>query len=86
MFVLKTLSVDSRFKDGLVYVEATLHAYQRDTQITPTAPFPLNLDIEEIAITIAERSDAYTVGVKTTTPCVVNPYARVFGNTNKPVI
>ena len=51
MFVIKALSVDSRFKNGLVYVEATLQAYQRDTQITPTTPFPLDLDIDEIAIT-----------------------------------
>lgn len=54
MFVIKTISVDSRFKDGWVYVEATLQAYQRDTQITPTTLSLLNLDIEEIAITIAE--------------------------------
>ena len=86
MFVLEALVVDSWFKDGLVYVEATLQSYQRDTNIAPTTPFPLDLDIEEIEITISERSDAYTIGVKTTTPCIVNTYARVIDNTNTPVI
>ena len=86
MFIIKALGIDSRFKDGLVYVEATLQAYQRDMQITPTTPFPLDLDIEEIAITIAERSDAYTVGEKAPSPRVVNPYARVLDNQDTSVI
>ena len=57
MFVIKALKVDNRFKDGLMYAEATLQGYQRDSQITPTTPFPLDLEIDEIAITITERSD-----------------------------
>ena len=62
MFVIKAQKVDNRFKDRSMYVEATLQGYQRDSQITPTTHFPIGLDINEIAITIAERSDAYKVG------------------------
>ena len=40
------------------------------------APFPLDLEINEIAVTIDERSDAYTVRYKSAPPRVTNPYAR----------
>ena len=80
MFVIKALKADNRFKDGLTYVEATLQGYQRDIQITPSTPFPIDLNIEEIAITIAERSEEYTVGEKAPHPRVINPYARVLDN------
>ena len=76
MFVIKALKVDNRFKEGLVYADATLQSYQRDSQITPTTPFPLDLEIDEIAITIEERSDDYAVGEKAPPPRVFNRYAR----------
>ena len=76
MFVIKALKVDNRFKEGLMYAEAPLQSYQRDSQITPTTPFPLDLEIDEITITIVERSDEYIVGEKAPAPRVVNPYAR----------
>ena len=70
----------------MVCVEATLQAYQSDVQITPTAPFPLDLDIEEITVTIDKRSAAYTIGDNIPTPRVVNPYTRVIDDTNTSVI
>ena len=76
MFIIRALSEDARFKDGLLYVQGTLQAYQRDVTITSTTPFPLDLSIDEIAVTIDERSAEYTVGDKATTPRVINPYAR----------
>jgi len=51
MFVLQALTGDARFKEGLTYVEATIQAYQRDTRISPDTPFPLELEIDEIAVT-----------------------------------
>ena len=76
MFIIKELSGDKRFKDGLLYVQGTLQAYQRDITITPTTPFPLDIGIDEIAITIDKHSEEYTVGDKASTPRVINPYAR----------
>ena len=46
-----------------------------------TTSFPLDLKIEEIGVTIDERSDAYTVGDKAAAPRVLNPYARVLDST-----
>ena len=76
MFIIKELSEDKRFKDGLLYVQGTLQNYQQAITITPTTPFPLDIGIEEIAITIDEHSDDYTVGDKAAAPRVINPYAR----------
>ena len=59
-----------------MYAEVTLQSYQRNSQITPTTPFPIDPDIDDIAVTIAERSDEYIVGEKAPPPRVVNPYAR----------
>ena len=75
MFILHALKVDTCFKEGLVYVEATIQAYQRDTIITPTTLFPLDLEIDEITVTIDERYDAYTVGDKAAAPCALNQYS-----------
>ena len=47
---------DTRFTEGLRYVEVTLHIYQRATTITPLTYFPLDLDIDEIGVTIDERT------------------------------
>ena len=44
------------------YVENSLMAYQRDVITNPTVAFPLDLELDEISVTIDERSDAYTVG------------------------
>ena len=75
MFVLNALTSDKRFRDGLVYVEATIQAYQRDSRVSGDTPFPLDLEIDEIAVTIDKRSEDYLVGDKITTPRVINPYA-----------
>ena len=77
MFILHAITVDTRFKEGLVYVEVTIQAYQLDTRITPTTPSPLDLEIDKIAVTIDEISKANTVGDKAAAPCVLNPYARL---------
>ena len=76
MYIVGALLPDKRFKEGLVYVEATIQAWQRATQLNGVSQFPLDLDIDEIAMTIDERSDAYEVGSRITTPRVVNPYAK----------
>ena len=86
MFILHTLKVDTRFKEDLIYVEATIQAYQWDTVITPTTLFPLDLEIDEITVTIDERSDAYTVGDKSAVSRVLNPYARMMVNLDTPSI
>ena len=86
MFILHALTVDTRFKEGLVYVEATIQAYQRDTRIIPTTPSPLDLGINEISVTIDERSDAYKVRDKAAALRVLNSYARVLDTVDTPSI
>ena len=76
MFVLNALTFDKRFKEGLTYVESTIQAYQRDSRVSSLTPFPLDLEIDEIAVTIDERSDDYVVGDNITTNKVINPYAK----------
>ena len=76
MFILHALMPDKRFREGLLYVESTIQAYQRDMRSNMSTAFPLDLEIEEIAVTIDERSDNYTVGDNITTSKVINPYAR----------
>ena len=39
-------------------------------------PFPIDLEIDEIAVTIDERSDDYVVGDSKTATRVINPYAK----------
>ena len=75
MFVLNALTFDKRFKEGLAYVEGTIQAYQRDSSVSSLTPFPIDLEIDEVAVTIDERSDNYVVGDKLTTARVINPYA-----------
>lgn len=48
-----------KFKEGTLYVEGTIQVYQRNTRITPDTSFPLHLEIDEIAVTIVERSEKY---------------------------
>ena len=85
MFVLHALTSDTRFRDSLTYVEATIQTFQRDTRSSPITPFPLDLGIDEISVTIDEHSDAYTVGYKAAPLKVMNPYART-NTMNAPVI
>ena len=75
MFVLNALTADKRFKEGIIYVEATIQAFQRDSRDSKDTPFPLDLEIDKIAVTIGERSKAYEVGNNITPPRVINPYA-----------
>ena len=57
MFVLNALTFDRRFKEGLTYVKGIIQDYQRDSRVSSLTPLPLNLEIDEIAVTIDERSD-----------------------------
>ena len=76
MYVVNALKKDTRFKPGVEYVLAAVLAYQRDRRLNPTIVYPLDLDIDEIAITITERSPDYIVGEQSTkTPSFSNPYA-----------
>ena len=77
IFVLNALTFDKRFKEGLTYVESTIQDYQRDSRVSSLTPFPLDLEIDEIAVTIDERSDEYVVGDNITTTKVINPYAKL---------
>ena len=86
MFILHTLIVDTCFKEGLVYVEATIQVYQRDTRITPTTPFPLDLEIDGITVTINERSNPYMVRDRAAAQRVLNTYARVMDTVDTPSI
>ena len=51
-----------------------------------TTPFPFNLEIDGIAVSINEISNEYTVGDKAAPPRVLNPYARVMDNDDIPSI
>ena len=62
MFVVQALKTDDRFQPGLEYVTNTLLSHQRALQIISTTPFPLDLEIDDLGVTIDERSPAYTVG------------------------
>ena len=79
MFVVNALKKDTRFKDGIEYVLATVLGYQRDSRLNNEITYPMDLEIDEIAVTIDERSVAYTVGshqdsgIKSNT--FTNPYA-----------
>lgn len=53
---------------GLQYVESTLQAYQRDTNLNPLIQFPLELNFDVIGVLIDERSDDYIVGANTALP------------------
>lgn len=70
MFVFNALSKDKRFKNGLVYVEATIQAWQHGTQLAGATRFTLDLEMDKIAVTIDERSEEYKVGTQITTPIV----------------
>ena len=67
MFILHALNIDRRFKDGLMYIKTTIQAYQRESQVSVDAQFPLDLEIDEMAVTIDERSNSYTVGDRAAT-------------------
>ena len=86
MFILYALTVDTHFKEEFVYVEDTIQVYQHDTKITPTIPFSLNIEIDEIAIAIDEGSDAYMVRDKSAALRVLNPYTRVIDTEDTPFI
>ena len=58
IFLITSLKLDKRFRMGVQYVENSLMAYQRDVITTPTVEFPFDLELDEIGVTIDERSDA----------------------------
>ena len=64
MFILSALRHDERLRPGINYVESVLRAYQRDSRLNPSIPFPLELQFEEIGVVLDEHSDNYTVGEK----------------------
>ena len=76
MYIVNTLKQDDRFKSGLDYVLSTLLSYQRNRRGNPDLPYPLDLEIDEIAVTIDEHSTEYTVGdQKNTITSLSNPFA-----------
>ena len=52
LFIIRALKSDDRFKPGLEYVMFTLQAYQQDSRSNPSITFPLDLEIDEISVTI----------------------------------
>ena len=79
MYVVNALKKDTRFKQGIDYVLVTVLGYQRDCRLNPDIIYPMDIEIDEIAVTIDERSVEYNVGehqdsgIKSNT--FVNPYA-----------
>ena len=75
MYVVNALKKDSRFKPGLEYVLATLLSHQRDSRSDNESQFPMDLEIDEIAVTIDERCPEYKVEDDfSKTEEIVNPY------------
>ena len=68
---MNTLELDNRFKTGTDYVNSTLQAYQRDRTSNASATFPTDFKVDEIGVTIDERSIEYMIGDTSS----VNPYA-----------
>ena len=65
MFIINTLRHDEWLQPGLHYIESTLQAYQRDTNLDLLIQFPLELGFDEIGVLIDERSDDYIAGANT---------------------
>ena len=63
--IVNALKNDDRFAPGITYVEATLLAHQRESNSNNRTVFPLDLEIDEIGVTIDERCNEYTVGDQT---------------------
>lgn len=76
IFIINELIQDKWFRIGLLYVEATVHARQNKYRLDEHTIFPLDLEIDEIAVVIDERSDNCTVGNNITIPKITNPYAK----------
>ena len=73
--IVNALKHEERLKPGIEYVLATILAYQRERKVNPTIIYPLDLEIDDIAVTIDEQSPNYTVGDKASTNTTVdNPY------------
>ena len=79
MYVMNTLKSDDRFTAGIEYVKNTLQAYQRERSMNQSCIFPIDLEIDEIGITIDERSPDYVVGeLATTTPTITRGVINAF--------
>ena len=77
LYIVNALRTDDRFKPGVEYVDATLLSYQREIRVNKAASFPFDLDMDEIGVTIDERSPNYTVGEsQTRTPTVTQGLIR----------
>ena len=76
MLIINALIINKIFRMVLNYIGATIQAYQAYRIINNDIQFQLDLVIDEITVTINERSDNFTSGVNTTLPKVINPYAR----------
>ena len=57
-------------------ISKLLSNHQCESQVSVVAQIILGLEIDEIAVTIDERSDVYTVGDKVAAPRVIPPHAR----------
>ena len=68
IFLITSLKLDKRVRMGVQYVENSLMAYQHDVITKSTVVFPLDLELDEIGVTIDERSDTYTVGTHISLP------------------
>ena len=66
MFIISALRHDTRLLPGLNYAKSVLQAYQHNSLLNPASPFPLELQIDKVCVTIDEHSDKYTVDDKAT--------------------
>ena len=82
MYVVNALKKDVRFKEGIEYVLAAVLTYQRDSRAEPLIMYPIDLEIDEIAVTIDDRSEEYNVGDQEEVGVKKQRYINPYGNTS----
>ena len=61
LFVVQALKVNNRFQPGIEYITSTLLVHQRELRMYTATPFPLDLGIDDIRVTIDEQCPSYVV-------------------------
>ena len=54
--------MDARLKNGSVFINALVQAYQKDIMLQTNTVFPIDLEIDKADVTINEKIDDYEVG------------------------
>ena len=82
MYIVNALKTDVRFKEGIEYVLAAVLGYQRDSRANQSIIYPIDIEIDEIGVTIDERSTEYTVGDQKEIGVTKQKYVNPYGNTS----